>query len=411
MSNITNPLSMVMNQLRIATSDEQPIRTEFVVVAGDNYYEESQTIREGKKEKKEKKVITSDLVSGFECLPKNVVVHVILGNHDLVERIGVDEFKSKNMNDSEKCYIMDTERGVVSRNPNMTFNLNNVTTFNNKTIIIMIDTTMYDTGLIDDIDTDLLCYKHYYETLGIDIGRDFNIHRLQSDQKNFVEQKISTLLSDEINNIVITGHHPITCLKVKKDETILLDNTLNGISKLLFESIYQIIPESRRDSINYYYLCADLHQYQIGEVTINGAMMINQYIVGTGGTRLDPTPDIEPGKINRNKSEHQFQISYIITPEQFELCGERYGFLECYDVPDGLLFTFVDIEGRRLVERKFRENFSQLLSRGGRHNRKRKLANTKKHRKTRKNTKKSKKHLKKKKVLRSKKGKNKKTRK
>ena len=45
------------------------------------------------------------------------------------------------------------------------------------------------------------------------------------------------------------------------------------------------------DTVNYNYLCADLHLHQEGYVKIND-MVINQYIVGTGGTKLDDNSKI-----------------------------------------------------------------------------------------------------------------------
>ena len=47
-------------------------------------------------------------------------------------------------------------------------------------------------------------------------------------------------------------------------------------------------------AVNYYYLCADLHLYQEGTIVLpteaGPEMRINQYIVGTGGTKLDDSP-------------------------------------------------------------------------------------------------------------------------
>ena len=49
----------------------------------------------------------------------------------------------------------------------------------------------------------------------------------------------------------------------------------------LLSSIFETCPTS-----DFFYLCADLHLYQEGEVTFHDKI-IKQYIVGTGGTKLD----------------------------------------------------------------------------------------------------------------------------
>ena len=61
------------------------------------------------------------------------------------------------------------------------------------------------------------------------------------------------------------------------------------------EEHYDIVPNA-----DFYYLCADLHLYQKGEVAVDmgdAVMNIEQHIVGTGGTKLDDAiPRSEIGK-------------------------------------------------------------------------------------------------------------------
>jgi hypothetical protein len=375
-----NDLSSVMNQLRLATTNYP---TDFVLVAGDNYYPES---RKNALNNKEKKIITEDLVTGLNCLPKNVPVHIILGNHDIEERVGVDEFLEINTNESQKCYILDVEKDFASRNPNMTFNLWNNLVFNEKTLVIMIDSTIYDVDVTDDPETSLLCYKHYYETSGILSESDvFNLERIKNDQRFYVEGVMSRM-SDAIENIVIVAHHPITGYKTKKKGTDLMQFTAHGLSTLIYNSIYRRIPEERRRRINFYHLCADLHQYQIGTITINGDMTIKQYITGTGGTTLDPTPEMTPDKNeiiyvpNPHNESETIQIRYNMNTEQVQFAGAIHGFLECYSSERGLVFSFVTKNGERLTESEYSHftlGGSRRFKRRRRHSIKRKLKSRK----------------------------------
>ena len=99
-------------------------------------------------------------------------------------------------------------------------------------------------------------------------------------------------------------------------------------------------------------MCADLHQYQIGNIEIigkkNNVMNIKQYIVGTGGTTLDPYPFVR-GKnynmreiefINKNDTSEHYNIKYLMTDEQIKLSGSKHGFLECHDINGTLAFNF-----------------------------------------------------------------------
>ena len=118
----------------------------------------------------------------------------------------------------------------------------------------------------------------------------------------------------------------------------------------------------RNRNLKFYYLCADLHQYQIGSVKIereddDSIMDIKQYIVGTGGTDLDDNPftssdpsTSDPSTYERyiesvhlNGDRTEYKIEYSLTPEQIGLSGSKYGFLQCYDINGSLVFNFINI--------------------------------------------------------------------
>ena len=342
-----NPLSRVMKNLREVCEDETT-KPEFVVVAGDNYYPGKLTIDN----KKKGNIITSELMSGLKCLPNNVPVNIILGNHDVESDVLVDypipagASSFPEVPEQQKCYILDKQLQFSRSRQNNDTRLNIYTSriFNNETLVLMIDTTLY----YDEEKIGLKCYRYLYNK------NDLTLSELREYQKIYVEGEIEKVkLNPKIKNIVIIGHDPIICYKVKKGDTITIVSPGYNLINLLYDSIYKNIPRNR--NLKFYYLCADLHQYQIGSVKIehedDDSMDIKQYIVGTGGTDLDDYPFTSSYQstyerynenVHLNGNPTEYKIEYSLTPEQISLSRESYGFLQCYDIDGSLVFNFID---------------------------------------------------------------------
>jgi len=123
----------------------------------------------------------------------------------------------------------------------------------------------------------------------------------------------------------------------------------------LLTKIYLKVQELQQ-RVEYYYLCADLHLYQQGKVLVPIAlgaeqMIINQYIVGTGGSELDINPfspdhdRISDGRIKnisaginkdkyeltKNEKKLAMYTNYLMTPDDVAISNTNYGhgFLEC----------------------------------------------------------------------------------
>ena len=345
-----NDLSSVMSNLRaISESDNKP---EFIVVAGDNYY--PNVTKDKTTGTKIKKIVTNDLMSGLECLPDNIPINLLLGNHDVESGLPVD---NNNKSEETKCFILDKEIEFArSRRDTTTINTYASRIFNDNTLVLMIDSTIYD----DDESVGLTCYRHIYQ------NETLTLQDLRNDQQSYVEQIISTI-NKNIKNIVIIGHYPITGYKVQRGEAALIKDPGYTFVNLLYESIYEKINLTKRNKIKYYYLCADLHQYQIANIEIStknkNPMMIKQYIVGTGGTTLDPYPfsnheNYGMREINmeeKNNIENYYKLTYYMTPEQVELSGSMHGFLECKADNDTLAFKFLDSNGNSFVEKMYSE--------------------------------------------------------
>ena len=267
----TNGVSGVMNSIQTYVADNSKTGNpvDFMVLAGDNYYPEktdstnvladstnmvSRTIPKTKKVK-EKTFVPQKFNSGFECLSHIYTKkYILFGNHEH------DTYKDK------KCLIFEKTKNKTNSDEFVLFK--NVLTYEHepdKTIVIMIDTTMYEQ------DVDYSCYNE--DNYKFNITGGIATHR-QKQQANV--NKI--LENNKYNKFIFIGHHPIASIKQKKskNKTEFNDNLVDFFLKLQFKVDQQKI----------YYLCADTHFYQKSTITIND-IIIEQHIVGTGGADLD----------------------------------------------------------------------------------------------------------------------------
>lgn len=303
----TNPVSRVMRKLREVINEEP--KPEFICVAGDNYYPE-------KILKKQKLIKPDNLISGFNCLPSNIEIDMIMGNHDLATNYDNDH-KTHYIGDATEpinsCFILEQEKIKTSGN-NIKLVLHKSRLIN-RTLILMIDTTMYDDS---DVNEALSCYSTLLNTR----PNIPTVEELRATQLEFVLRAIRENIGN-FKNVVIIGHHPIVGMKLKEGQTNKIFQPLPMFIDLL-RQIYLTLSDS---SMKYYYLCADTHLYQQGSVKIvvvpEQIMNIEQYIVGTGGTELDN--NIMDNAFDNNKINQLFGVvTYTINESK-----EKYGFLKC----------------------------------------------------------------------------------
>jgi len=351
-----NPLSNVMYNLnnRITTQGD----IDFLIVSGDNYYTEKRV----NIEKKEKIIHQEDLISGLNCLPKGIEVNMILGNHDLETQkeenpnLYLEEVLPENLEIRGHCNTLNFEQAFIrnsSPNINYDFFISKYDS-ESQTLILMIDTSIYDDEDIVDM---LPCYKYMSNFIKTTDG----VVEIRGKQEELIMRELQTR---EIRNIIISGHHPLMYYKLKinekKPEKTKFDiiRPFPGLIELLTKIYLKV--QALEQKVEYYYLCADLHLYQQGKVLIpitnasaaDGDMMIiNQYIVGTGGTELDINPfssdhdRISDGRIKNisagiNKDKYELTknekklatfTNYVMTPDDIAISNANYGhgFLEC----------------------------------------------------------------------------------
>jgi Calcineurin-like phosphoesterase len=315
-----NGVSAVMQELNSYVNANVD-KVKFIAVSGDNYYP--------KKEKTDEGTIKywneSDFNSGFGCLPTNVPVHLLMGNHDLESTQLLDV--TNNTDKTPLCHIVKEE--ITKENPATQLNLKtDHVLFGNNIFVLFIDTSIYDMN-----NEDLQCYNTF-------MNSSFkNVREAQNHQRwrvNGIINAIVRVPNSQIENIVVIGHHPIFGVKLKNDTTEVYEKMNDeGISFFLYLKELLNLPKYK-----FFYLCADIHNYQhislqLNTRTVRGAnivMDIEQYIVGTGGADLDNAIEV-PRDIDVNGLN-------LIESAQMKECQIRNGFLICRNVNGELEFQF-----------------------------------------------------------------------
>lgn len=388
-------VSTVMRRMQTFIQDENTYSPEFVSVAGDNYYPNKPEKKtkdksaekksaSGEKEKKlekpkQKVIIKSELVSGFACLESlDVPVNVIMGNHDLETNLrpitsqsdtflytesglyfGTD--KTTIIEPANDCPILELEKKTEKKRVELKLDFlgDDIPKFGQNTLVLMIDTSMYETD-----EKDIAQYEECYPKLEDDLylSEPLSVIEQLRDRQQFrVINAIEKNSSKQ--NIVVIGHHPITAYIVKKTEYQLVKPFPQFV-----ELWKAIIAETTGKHL--YYLCADKHFYQPGTVKIDGTE-IHQYIVGTGGADLDTNPFTNPlvdkQILIKNMKTNIENLTYSMTSRQIwdSYSNYGYGFLVCTETPEKLVFQFVPDTSTP----KLREDLRQRKSRAETRNR------------------------------------------
>lgn len=273
-----------------------------LIIAGDNYYPDKVVVNG----EKEKNTNITNLQSGFECLHAiNIDKYILFGNHDL------EKTTIKDNTNIEDCYNLKYQLEYTKNEANMEFfdfksyYLPHI--FTNETLIVMIDSTMYD---IKDDDKSVDCYELINEN---------NKNNDNSNMLDFIKTKqtkrannlIDYYKNENIKNIIFIAHHPIFGLKLKekngkKEKRVDCYEGLVELELLFYEAF-----KTKENPINYYHFCADIHQFQVSTITINTYFIIKQYIVGTGGAEKDEK--IDNAIIAENKGIYNITSTPVIS--------------------------------------------------------------------------------------------------
>jgi hypothetical protein len=373
-----NGITRVMKSLRKLRMNNMP---KFAVIAGDNYYPRKYEYKTGEGVKKKNKIYSeANFQSGFECL-KNVLPdikkYILLGNHELDDIIkhtrqdinDIDSSESpfddpKYKPETKKCFPLMKQLDFIQSgadNFNIFQNVSSIIPDDGaNTIVIMIDTTMYE--VIDNIAKNGLKYKSLQCYSLLDIGKNAGItidglegsdNNNDDDSNKTANQAVRILLDklvdnqrksildilnpvkDTITNVIFIGHHPIVSVRDKKTEV-----SPNLISEMYMNSEIREALSGK----NIYHLCADTHFYQNGNIDINdGEMIIHQYIVGTGGAELDGIRDDVNGTPIKIAGGVGININYVIDDEPDNMQKSTHGYLIVNLDGNNVQFKFIDV--------------------------------------------------------------------
>ena len=377
-------------------------KPDFLIISGDNYYPDK-TVDAADPTVKQKIIKEELLVEGFMNLPTELPIFMILGNHDLETNTKQNLF-IETISESEKkdCKIIALQKSKLEK-----LKLNQIAYhffmskwLNLTTLLLMIDTSIYE----DDTDTEkyLTCYNKFFSINNLYFKPFISIEQFRKYQLSQIKREIA---KKNIKHLIIVGHHPIYCVKVKeitkdKTEKKAKDKTKDKTEKKTeekaeekteekakdkklgakfnsdivkyFTPILKVIYDMLQPNTNYYYLCSDLHLYQRGKINIkweepnkpNKNMLIHQYIVGTGGTSLDPPLSSLPsGKV---LDKYEAKLDNCILEYQLEEDKAEHGFLECLLETEVPSFTFIPVAANISSPRVSPvSSFSKSLPSGG----------------------------------------------
>jgi len=287
------------NPFKYVSEDIKNNDTDFVIVAGDNYYPK----KSGKKSSKIKVFEEDSFHSGFKCLLDiDKETYILMGNHDL-------QYEKKLMNESlkpiHKCHV--TKKQMEYKSSPLIFDQQFYV--NDDMLILFLNTSLYTSDKYKMLD----CFKQYRYPHASTIDDIIELER----------QSLIDIVNQHQDNkkIVLVGHHPIVSIRENKPK-----DYLSRVGLDLFEELYSI-----QNDKNKYYLCADVHQYQKGTIHL-GNHSITQYVVGTGGTKLD---DLKCHKLG-STIIRKHNLSY----EMEECDNKNFGYL----IYDGDDFSFIKVK-------------------------------------------------------------------
>jgi predicted MPP superfamily phosphohydrolase len=339
-----NSISQVMKKINEFKND--PLnKIDFAVIAGDNYY--SSKIKEDKGDKADKgykadkgdktdktdkiKMFNKDnFESGVECLKNSlpeIKKYILLGNHEYDKVTGLE-------GDINKCNLMRLQQKTFTSDKKFNFFTNIMIEESDNTLIIMIDTTLYE-------------YKEEFDKYCDEVFPEINKNRGYENLVKYQENRVIDILNQHQTkkNIIVIGHHPIITVKAKEDkedkEKKIKEKTevLDGLVEL-FVNITQFLKDKK-----IYYMCADNHLQQEGIIKI-GNLEINQYVAGTGGAELDKC-------IIEIKKDFDFDnLKYNMTK-----CKSINGFYYVTEKGDNLEFEFIEVDSIEKQEGGYREKY------------------------------------------------------
>lgn len=297
-------VSNVLKSLNNYSSENLNENTDFIVIAGDNYYPNLERYDD----KDIKWINIDEMLKSFDDMPKNIKKYLLFGNNDINDKTIIDNSNLENIkkifkdqkgfnsyknitedtDQMKTCRLVDIELLYTKNKNYRVFNGVMYELFGNN-LIIMIDTSIYDDEIYDE---SVQCYKRILNT---NYNKDLTLEELIKTQN---ESILKLIESTEYKNIILIGHHPISGLKEDND-----NNKNNNDKRNIFYYNKKLVSLMReifkKTNAQITYLCSHIHMYQSVEINIDNRL-IQQYICGCGGAYLDHLSDKLENKKDSN---------------------------------------------------------------------------------------------------------------
>ncbi len=297
---------------------------QFYVIAGDNYYPQ---------EKNGNKIFDyNNFKSGFDCLLRIIEenqkpIFLLMGNHDLVHKKDI-KYEDKPVN-IPRCLILEKQLSYIKY-----FDVKSIHKFleKQKTLLLFLNTTLYEENIKEE--NTLECQQLYRSDYPSDIKANLE-SLIDFEERVLLNLVLYFLEKYELKNIILIGHHPIYSVKYKKKTDSDLKTSSFNYRGLNF--LDELLSKFHKE-INKYYLCADIHHYQLGKLQLNNHN-ITQIVVGTGGTYCDEI-NTEVLGVNSKIDTTKLPMGNVLFPDETEEKGiylcltvqdiqAKFGYLEC----------------------------------------------------------------------------------
>ena len=251
----------------------------FMIILGDNYYPEKYKLSEEPKFSV-KDIQSTNMEKGFKCIDNiNLTRKLIMGNHDVEESV------------NQGCSVIKYQQKLPWYDVKFPFAyeyhyIKNESSYET-VLIFYLETTMYREDVLQD------CYLSLLNKTA---------EQLIIDQHNFITETIKkTVTNSNLNltKILFCGHEPLFMIREKKGRK------QNIVIKKLLEHIFN--EYKKNPKLNFTWICADYHVYQNTKIT-HEDMIINQFILGTGGGELDTLPITNEADFTDNEKQYKFNI-------------------------------------------------------------------------------------------------------
>lgn len=251
----------------------------FMIILGDNYYPKKYVLNK-KPKYKVKDIQSLKMEKGFKCIDNiNLIRKLIMGNHDIEESV------------NQGCSVIKYQQKLPWYDVKFPFGYEYHYIKNDDSyetvLIFYLDTTIYKINVLPN------CYLEILNK---------TVDKLITEQNNFITTTLQKAVENthiNLKKVLFCGHEPLYTI-YEEDESVIKSTNDN-----LLEHLFKEYKKYR--DLNFTWICADYHVYQNTKITHDN-LIINQFILGTGGAKLDTLPITNKSEYIKDDNKYEFNI-------------------------------------------------------------------------------------------------------